>query len=134
MDAAEFINLQQRRQHLVADTAAGMRRAGLHGWLLPTVPHTATPVADLKTVEDVALWNARTFRITRLANLFDQVAISIPSPTEPAGLPVGLQLSSPSRSEARLLAMAVAIERSLRGQAGATADLANRVGASGARA
>lgn len=113
MDAAEYVELLQRRRHLVEITSTAMRDAGVHGWLLPTVPHTATPVADLKSVEDVARWNARTFRITRLANLLDQVAISIPAPVGPGALPVGLQLSTAGGSEAQLLAMAAAVENSL---------------------
>lgn len=113
MDAAEYIELLQRRQRLkeAADTA--MREAGVQAWLLPTVPHTATPMTELQTVADAARWNARTFRITRLANLLNQVAISIPLSTGLGALPVGLQISSSSCSEAELLAMATAVEQAL---------------------
>lgn len=110
MDAAEYVDLMHRRRRLVDAAATSMRENGLSGWLLPTAPHTATPVAELKTVDDVARWNGRAYRITRLANLLEQVAISIPGPVAAGALPVGLQLSTGSGRETQLLAMAAAVE------------------------
>ncbi len=90
-----------------------MSKAGLDGWVLPTVPHSATPLADLRTVADAASWNARTFRITRLANMLDQVAISIPLRSTANATPVGLQLCCSHGRELELLAMAIAAEECL---------------------
>jgi aspartyl-tRNA(Asn)/glutamyl-tRNA(Gln) amidotransferase subunit A len=113
MDAADYIGILQRRQCVSETARSNMVEAGLDGWLLPTVPHSAGPLAELKTVDDVARWNARTFSITRLANMLDQVAISIPAPITTGSLPAGLQISSNDGRESKLLAMAMVIEQCL---------------------
>lgn len=114
MDAADYVDLLNLRRRIAAAHDRKSRDAWLDGWLLPTVPHTATPLDQLSTLEDAARWNARTFRITRLANMLNQVALSIPLPVEPGALPIGLQVSTSVHEEPRLLAMAAAVEECLR--------------------
>ena len=113
MDTADYIGLLNRRERLSRTTEMNMREAGLDGWVMPTVPHSATPVANLQTVADVAKWNARTFQITRLANILEQVAISIPLRSTAEAMPVGLQVCGPNGRELELLAMASVIEECL---------------------
>jgi len=113
LDAADYIELSRRRRRLSEAAAIHMRKAGLDGWVLPTVPHTATPMAKLKTVADATKWNARTFRITRLANMLDQVAISIPTPVAAGALPVGMQICCPNGQEIEMLAIAASVEACL---------------------
>jgi len=53
---------------------------------------------------------AELLRMTRPANLTGLPALSVPCGFTRDGLPVGLQLIGPRRSEARLLAIALAYE------------------------
>jgi aspartyl-tRNA(Asn)/glutamyl-tRNA(Gln) amidotransferase subunit A len=79
-------------------------------WIEPTVNRVALPLADYRTVDAAAAWNALTSRNTRPANLFGQCAISIPIQREPAALPVGLQIVCNGGEDRKLLSIALAIE------------------------
>jgi aspartyl-tRNA(Asn)/glutamyl-tRNA(Gln) amidotransferase subunit A len=113
MDAADYIQLLDRRARLGSAVQSSMAKAGLDGWISPAVPHTATPLDDLKTVDDAAKWNARTFQFTRFANILEQVGISIPLRFDPTGMPIGLQICSPHGKELELLSMSIVIENCL---------------------
>jgi aspartyl-tRNA(Asn)/glutamyl-tRNA(Gln) amidotransferase subunit A len=53
-------------------------------------------------------------RNTCVANFLGLCAVTLPVGSDNSGMPVGMQLIGPPRSEARLLAIAVAIERLLK--------------------
>jgi aspartyl-tRNA(Asn)/glutamyl-tRNA(Gln) amidotransferase subunit A len=68
----------------------------------PTVPEPV-PLAD---DEDVAV----STRFTRIFNVLDWPAVSLPVGSDEAGMPVGLQLASPPEKLGLLLATAEAVE------------------------
>ena len=72
----------------------------------PMLPGSRTA---LRSLDDALQWNRRVGRLTRPVNVFDQCAISIPMPTR-EGLPAGLQIVCAHQDDARLLAIAEAIE------------------------
>jgi Asp-tRNA(Asn)/Glu-tRNA(Gln) amidotransferase A subunit family amidase len=69
-DAIGYIPLVQRQRALCAIAKERMRR--LDGRMTPTVNRVALPIADYRTVDVAAAWNALTSRNTRPANLFGQ--------------------------------------------------------------
>ena len=109
--ATDYLALQQRR-------ADWIRRLNgrLADWdlaLSPTVPCTAPEIAPL--LHDDALFfetNARLLRNPSLVNLLDGCAISLPIQA-PGDAPVGLMAWAGADQDARLLAVARAIEGTL---------------------
>lgn len=73
-----------------------------------TTPSVAFPFGS-KTKDPMAMYLSDVFTIP--TNLAGEAAISVPFGTGEAGLPVGVQLLGPGRSEARLLAAARVLER-----------------------
>lgn len=113
LERAEYDKLLDRRRRLIDAAREVMRAAALDCWIMPTVPHRATPHAEINDLEAATRWNSRTFRITRLANILDQCAISLPLPLT-NGLSAGLQISCRAGEDGRLLGTACAIESLLR--------------------
>ena len=109
--ADDYARMVARRQVLQA--LIDQRSAGIDAWITPTVPMLPGPVADCKTVDDIAAWNRRATRNTRPANLFNRCGISLPIQHLGAPWPVGLQLCARADSDATLLALAVAVEAHL---------------------
>ncbi len=111
LSAVEYDTLL-RRYHALCVIAA--ERVGtFDAWLSPTVPTVAPPMADFTTVDHVAAWNQRATHNTRPINLFSQCAVSLPLPGP--GLPVGLQIAGAKGRDARVLSIALGVERALRG-------------------
>jgi aspartyl-tRNA(Asn)/glutamyl-tRNA(Gln) amidotransferase subunit A len=106
--ADEYVRLATRQRTLVRIMTE--RSRGIDAWITPTVPVTPMPCAQFRTVEDVGAWNRLNTQNTRPGNLFGQCGISLPIHHLGATLPVGLQLCGPPDSDARLLAVAAAIE------------------------
>lgn len=76
-------------------------------------PTTQAPPCLLKELDDpeVAMQAAMGMtRNTQPANYFDWCAVTLPMGVDPAGLPLGLQLNGAGHDDARLLAIAVALE------------------------
>jgi len=113
LDAARYLDLRRRLERLHRQVDAQL--AGFDAWLMPTTPDVATPVSQLQTLAQAQAWNRRAYRNTRAANLLDRCAISIPLPQAAGSLPVGLQVCCRHGEDARLLALATAIEQVLRG-------------------
>lgn len=111
LKANEYLRLVWR--HAAAVRSAAARLEGLDGWLSPTTPLVAIPVAEASTVESAVAWNQRSMRNTRPVNYLGQCGISIPLPAPAPSLPVGLQLAAAPSKDAHLLAMATAMERAL---------------------
>ena len=106
--ADDHARMAARRRELEA--LVRQRGAGIDAWITPTVPMVPGPVADYKTVADIAAWNRRATRNTRPANMFNRCGISLPIQHLGASWPVGLQLCAHANDDARLLGLAVTIE------------------------
>ena len=105
---ASLIRQQQRLSHLARE-----RMAGLDALVQPTSPICAPLVDDISTTEAASAFNARALSLTRQANVYGMAACSIPARPIDRGLPIGLELAAPERADARLLALAGAVEQVL---------------------
>lgn len=113
-DYAKMLARRRQLQRLVVD-----RSRGIDAWLTPTVPMLPQPIAEFRSVADVAAWNRRATRNTRPGNLFGQCGVSLPiqhlgaghpGPASGDALPVGLQLCAAPGQDRALLGMACTIE------------------------
>ncbi len=76
-------------------------------------PTTQAPPLKLKELEDPVMAMQAALGMTRNtqpANYFDWCAVTLPMGSDSAGMPLGLQLNGPGNKDARLLAIAVALE------------------------
>ena len=87
------------------------RAKAIDAWITPTTPLVAGPLAEYATVASALAWNRRALRNTRPGNVFDQCGVSLPLPS--TRLPVGLQILCRSGEDAKLLAIARAVEAAL---------------------
>ena len=108
--AADYIDMVRGRARLAA--AIDARFAGIDALVMPTVPILAPRIDALATDDAFMRTNMMTLRNTAIANFFDLCAVSLP--IHDAGkLPVGLMLVGRGGSDARLFAIAAAVEASL---------------------
>jgi aspartyl-tRNA(Asn)/glutamyl-tRNA(Gln) amidotransferase subunit A len=108
VSAADYITMLRRRGELVR--AMDARIAGLDALALPTSAIIAPVLAELATPDEFARRNANSLRNTTLWNFFDACAISLPLPRG-GDLPTGLMLVARNGQDARLFAIAAAVER-----------------------
>ena len=101
--AADYIDELGERRRAAARFALWMR--GRDALLSPTLPITATPVADV----DESTTPLATF--TRAANYLGACALSLPAGFSAGGLPVGVQLMGAPFAEATLIAIGRAYQR-----------------------
>jgi aspartyl-tRNA(Asn)/glutamyl-tRNA(Gln) amidotransferase subunit A len=113
LPADDYVRMLALRRK--AEQAMIARSRGIDAWITPTLPVLPHPIADYRTVEDVAAWNRLATQNTRPANLFGQCGISLPIQHLGSPLPVGLQLSASGGQDAWLLDVARAVERVLQG-------------------
>lgn len=108
--AADYIAMQDRR----ADWIARVERAlqGVDALLCPTVPIVAPAIEALAGDEAFFRANGLLLRNTFAINFLDGCAFSLPC-QEPGELPVGLMLASVRGDDARLAAVALAVEAAL---------------------
>ncbi|MBI1200908.1 MAG: amidase [Rhodopseudomonas sp.] len=105
--AADYIDLMAARADFIRRMTTSM--APYDALLMPTVPVVAPPLASLATEEAYRDVNLLMLRNPTIANFIDGCSISIPC--HKAGeAPVGLMLIGASNSDARLLAIAAAVE------------------------
>lgn len=90
------------RRALTAEMAAAFRGASLDALIMPTVPMTSMPLADMDIGRDLAAY----IRHTLPANLTGQPAITVPGGLTAAGLPVGVQFAGRPGQDQALLAIA----------------------------
>jgi len=76
----------------------------------PSVAIAPPRLVDIEEPADYARANMMALRNTVIANLFGWCALSVPAGPDARGLPTGLQLIAPPRSETTLLAAGRAIE------------------------
>ncbi len=81
--------------------------------VFPTVPLSAPTLAELVDPQAYRRCNALALRNTSVANFLGLCAVTLPVGLDRLGLPVGLQLVGAAGTEARVLAVAVAVERAL---------------------
>jgi aspartyl-tRNA(Asn)/glutamyl-tRNA(Gln) amidotransferase subunit A len=106
-DAADYIDLVSARADFIHRVAAVT--APYDALVMPTVPVTAVPVADLVADEAYRQVNFLVLRNPSVANFLDRCSISIPCHRD-GEAPVGLMLIGEHGADRRLLAIAAAIE------------------------
>ncbi len=111
VSAADYIVMQDRRRDWVRRTTQTI--AGFDAIVCPTVPIIAPPIAPLLASDEVFFKaNGLLLRNTFLINFLDGCAFSLPC--QRAGeLPVGIMLAAPQGQDARLAAVALAVEAAL---------------------
>jgi aspartyl-tRNA(Asn)/glutamyl-tRNA(Gln) amidotransferase subunit A len=108
--AADYLTLQDRRRDWIARTARALD--GFDALLCPTVPIVAPAIEALAHDEAFFKANGLLLRNTFAINFLDGCAFSLPCHA-PGDLPVGLMLSSVHGDDARLAAVALAVEAAL---------------------
>ncbi|MFE8644414.1 amidase [Sphingomonas sp. NCPPB 2930] len=113
--AADYIAMQDARRDWILRAEA--RLQSFDALLCPTVPLVAPPIADLLATDEAFFKaNGLLLRNTFAINYLDGCAFSLPC--HAAGeLPVGLMLSAVRGDDARLAAVALAVEDALAGDA-----------------
>ena len=106
--AAEYIGALRALASL--REAVTRRTSGYDAWITPTAPLLPTPVAESATLDAALAWNRRALRNTRPGNVFDQCGVSLPLRLPGSQLCAGLQLMASPGEDARLLAIACALE------------------------
>ena len=110
--AADYIVMQDRRRDWIARVESAIE--GFDALLCPTVPIVAPAIDALATDEAFFKANGLLLRNTFAINFLDGCAFSLPCQRE-GELPVGLMLSSVRGDDARLAAVALAVEAALAG-------------------
>ena len=106
-DAADYIDLVRARVDFIRRVAVAT--APYDALMMPTVPVTAVPVADLVADDAYRQVNFLVLRNPSVANFLDRCSISIPCHRD-GEAPVGLMLIGEHGADRRLLAIAAAIE------------------------
>jgi aspartyl-tRNA(Asn)/glutamyl-tRNA(Gln) amidotransferase subunit A len=113
--AADVLNLLNARRDWIARMSAAL--AGFDALLSPTVPIVAPRQQALIDSDDAFFaTNALLLRNPSVVNLLDGCALSLPCHAE-GEWPVGLMVWGPALTDARVLAVSLAIEHALRGAA-----------------
>ncbi len=107
----DVIDLRRERERLIAALADDLKGALL---ALPATPMTAPPIDALDRDDELfRLTNLRAIHYTFLGNLFRMCGLALPSGTDAAGLPTGIQFLAPSGEDERLLAIGLSVESAL---------------------
>ena len=109
----DAINLQRGRETLIAALVDELEGALL---VLPTTPMTAPAINALERDDELfRVTNLRAIHYTFLGNLFRMCGLALPSGTDGAGLPTGIQFLAPSGDDERLLSIGLSMESALSG-------------------
>jgi aspartyl-tRNA(Asn)/glutamyl-tRNA(Gln) amidotransferase subunit A len=104
-------NFQRGREELIAALADELKGALL---VLPSTPMTAPAIGPLERDDELfRVTNLRAIHYTFLGNLFRMCGLALPSGTDAAGLPTGVQFLAPSGEDENLLAIGLSIESAL---------------------
>lgn len=109
--AADYAQAKQARQEWIARMEQALQP--FDALLMPTVPVVAPLIAELEASHEV-FFNANRLllRNPALINLLDGCAVSLPCHAQ-GSLPVGLMIAGPALHDARVMAIAGAIEAAL---------------------
>jgi aspartyl-tRNA(Asn)/glutamyl-tRNA(Gln) amidotransferase subunit A len=105
--AADLARMAADRTRLIAE--ADHAAEGVDAWLMPTCPVVAPPIAWFDDAERWGAVNALVLRNPAVVNFLDACAISLPI-HRPGEAPVGLMLIGRHGRDARLFAVAAAVE------------------------
>ena len=104
-------NLQRGREELIAALVDELRGALL---VLPSTPMTAPAIGPLERDDELfRVTNLRAIHYTFLGNLFRMCGLALPSGTDAAGLPTGVQFLAASGEDERLLSIGLSVESTL---------------------
>ena len=107
----DVIKLQRGREDLIAALGDELKGALL---VLPTTPMTAPPIDALERDDELfRATNLRAIHYTFLGNLFRMCGLALPSGTDAAGLPTGVQFLAPGGDDDRLLSIGLSVEIAL---------------------
>jgi aspartyl-tRNA(Asn)/glutamyl-tRNA(Gln) amidotransferase subunit A len=110
MSAADYIGLTKARVAMIAEVAR--LTAPYDALVLPTTPQLAPRIADVSDAARFSSANALALRNASAFNFLDRCAISLPM--QRAGeMPCGLMLVGERMADAKLLAVAAAVEAAL---------------------
>jgi aspartyl-tRNA(Asn)/glutamyl-tRNA(Gln) amidotransferase subunit A len=107
MPAEDYVRLFQARAGLIAQFARECD--GYDALLMPTVPIAPPPLSAFAEDNDYRRLNFLLLRNPSSINFFDGCAISLPCHA-PGAPPAGLMLAAPALHDAKLLAIAIAIQ------------------------
>jgi aspartyl-tRNA(Asn)/glutamyl-tRNA(Gln) amidotransferase subunit A len=110
MPASDYIALLQDRARIIQGFAAAT--AGFDAVLSPTCPLVPPAIAEVEDEAEYGRINLLLLRNTSVANFLDRCAISLPC-HRPGEAPVGFQLMGEHGGDARLFAVAQAVEAAL---------------------
>jgi aspartyl-tRNA(Asn)/glutamyl-tRNA(Gln) amidotransferase subunit A len=111
ISSADYVDLLAARTRLCA--AADAASAPFDAVILPTTPRIAPPIAELEDSDEVyGKTNLLMLRNNALFNFLDRCAASVPCHA-PGEAPVGMMVVGETMGDARLLAVAKAIEGAL---------------------
>ena len=107
----DVTNLHRGRETLIAALVGQLKGALL---VLPATPMTAPAIGPLEGDDELFLvTNLRAIHYTFLGNLFRMCGLALPSGTDAAGLPTGVQFLAPGGEDDRLLSIGLSMETAL---------------------
>ena len=107
----DVINLQRGREELIAALTDELKGALL---VLPATPMTAPAIDPLERDDELfRVTNLRAIHYTFLGNMFRMCGLALPSGTDAAGLPTGVQFLAPAGDDDRLLAIGLSMETAI---------------------
>jgi aspartyl-tRNA(Asn)/glutamyl-tRNA(Gln) amidotransferase subunit A len=107
----DVTNLRRGRETLIAALVDELQGALL---VLPATPMTAPAIDPLQRDDELfRVTNLRAIHYTFLGNLFRMCGLALPSGTDAAGLPTGVQFLAPKGDDERLLSIGLSMEAAL---------------------
>ena len=107
----DVTNLHRGRETLIAALVDELKGALL---VLPATPMTAPAIGPLEGDDELfRVTNLRGIHYTFLGNLFRMCGLALPSGTDAAGLPTGVQFLAPGGDDDRLLSIGLSMETAL---------------------
>ena len=104
-------NFQRGREELIAALVDELKGAVL---VLPATPMTAPAIDPLERDDELfRVTNLRAIHYTFLGNLFRMCGLALPSGTDAAGLPTGVQFLAPGGDDDRLLSIGLSMQSEL---------------------
>jgi aspartyl-tRNA(Asn)/glutamyl-tRNA(Gln) amidotransferase subunit A len=104
-------DLQRGRETLIAALVDELKGALL---VLPATPMTAPAIDALERDDGLfRVTNLRAIHYTFLGNLLRMCGLALPSGTDAAGLPTGVQFLAPGGDDDRLLSIGLSMESAL---------------------
>ena len=111
VSAQDAMNFRRGRETLIAALTDELKGAVL---ALPATPMTAPPIDPLERDDELfRVTNLRAIHYTFLGNLFRMCGLALPSGTDAAGLPTGVQFLAAGGDDERLLSIGLSMEEAL---------------------